>query len=157
MKSQVVPSHDVELAPVGLGHDVQSVVPHESVLVFDKQTMEQLCVAGGQMPSHDAAWSMHFPAHSFIAPGHEGTHAVPSQVTLPPIGIWQAEHDVVPQLPTSLLLTHLAPQMWKPVLQTRPQLPPTHCAVPFGSVAHTVQAIPQAVASVSRLQRAPHL
>jgi len=42
-------------------------------------------------------------------------------------------------------------------LHDNAQLPPRHCAVPFGSVGQAMHAIPQAVASVSSAQPAPHL
>jgi hypothetical protein len=89
--------------------------------------------------------------------GQAGTHCVPSQVAEPPVGCTHALHDVVPQLPTSLLLTHLPPQRWYPVAHDNAQLPPTHCAAPWGSVGQAVHDIPHAVASVSRAQPAPHL
>jgi len=81
----------------------------------------------------------------------------PKQVTEPPVGFWHAVHEVVPQLPTSLLLTHLPPHRWYPVLHASAQFPPTHCAVPFTSVGQAVHAIPHAVASLSSAQPAPHL
>jgi hypothetical protein len=38
-----------------------------------------------------------------------------------------------------------------------PQAPPTHWAMPLGSVGQTLQAVPQAVASLSVAQLVPHL
>jgi hypothetical protein len=111
VKLQVVPLQLVELAPGGLGQDVHDV-PQLSMLVFDAQRPVQSCVPVSHTPEHEAALSMHVPVHSFIPDGQFGTHAVPLQVASPPVGFWQGLHDVVPQLPTSLLLTHLAPQMW---------------------------------------------
>jgi hypothetical protein len=156
VKSHVVPSQVATLAPVGLGHATQPV-PHELTLVLDAQMPLQSCVPAGHTPEHAAAMSMHAPAQSFIAAGQTGTHMVPSQVTVPPIGIWHAEHNDVPQLPTSRLLTHRPPQMCCPALQESAQVPPTHWAVPFGSVGQAVQAVPHAVASSSRAHRLPHL
>lgn len=104
-KSHVVPLQLVELAPVGFVHDEQEVVPHESTLVFDAQMPPQSCEPAGHVPEHDAVWSMHVPAHSFMPVRHFGTHIVPSHETVPPTGVVQAVHEVVPQLPTSALLT----------------------------------------------------
>jgi hypothetical protein len=109
VKSHVVPSHVVALAPVGLGQPVQ-VVPHVSTLLFVAQMPLQSCVPVGQVPQA-AVVAMQAPAHSLVSVGQAGTHAVPSQATEPPVGIVHAVHEVVPQLPVSSLLTHLAPQM----------------------------------------------
>jgi hypothetical protein len=109
VKSHSVPSHVVALAPVGFGHAVHDVVPHEFTLVFIAQKPLQSCVPAAHVPQTSAA-PMHTPLQSFISAGQAGTHAVPSQVAVPPIGMGQAAHDEVPQLPTSLSLTHLAPQ-----------------------------------------------
>ena len=111
MKSQAVPSHVVALAPVGFGHAAHDVAPQVSTLVFGAQIPAQLCVPVGHTPEHAVAASMHVPAHAFIPVGHVGTHAVPSHVTEPPAGSWHAVHDVVPQLPTSRLLTQRPPQV----------------------------------------------
>lgn len=105
MKSHVVPLQVVVSAPVGLGQAVHDVAPQLSTLVFEAQIPEQLWVPGMQTPEHAAAMSMQAPAHGFMPDGQAGTHAVPSQVTVPPVGFWQVVHDVVPQLPTSMLLT----------------------------------------------------
>ena len=108
---QAVPSQVVALAPAGFGHPVHSA-PQVSTLVFEAHTLLQLCVPAAHVPSHDAVLAMQLPRHTFIPVGHAGTHAVPSHVTEPPVGIWQAWQDVVPQLPTSLLSTHLPPHTW---------------------------------------------
>jgi len=108
MKSQFVPSQVVAEAPVGFGQAVHNV-PQLSTLVLETQTFEQLCVPLGQTPAHAAELAMQVPAHSFMLLGHMGTQAVPSQDTVPPVGCTQAEQDVVPQLPTSMLLTQRAP------------------------------------------------
>lgn len=110
VKSQVVPLQVAALAPAGFGQAWQ-LVPHESTLRFMAQMPLQSCVPVGQVP-HTALVAMQAPAHSLVSMGQVGTHAVPSQPTVPPAGIWHAVHDVVPQLPTSLLLTHLPPQTW---------------------------------------------
>ena len=69
----------------------------------------QSCVPDGHTPEQAAAASMHVPAHGFIVPGHFGMHMVPSHVADPPVGGVQALHDVVPQLPGSMLLTQRLP------------------------------------------------
>jgi len=107
-KSQVVPSQIVALAPGGFAQDVQ-LAPHESTLVFDAQMPLQSCVPVGQTPEQEDAVSMHVPTHSFFPVGHAGWHAVPSQLVVPPAGAAHAVHDVVPQLPTDLLLTQVLP------------------------------------------------
>ena len=109
VKPHVVPLQVVELAPVGNGQAVHDVVPQLSTLVLLAQMPEQLWVPLGQTPLHAALLAMQAPAHSFMLDGQAGTHCVPSQVTEPPVGCTQAAQDVVPQLPTSLLLTHLPP------------------------------------------------
>ena len=108
VKSHFIPSHVVALAPVGLGQLVHNV-PQVSTLVFMAQMPPQSWVPDGQRTEQAAAASIHTPEHSFIPEGQAGTQVVPSQVAEPPIGIVHALHEVVPQLPTSLLLTHLAP------------------------------------------------
>jgi hypothetical protein len=97
------------------------------------------------------------PAQSFMPIGHAGTQTVPLQVTPPPIGASHATHEDAPQLPMSPLFTHRPPQMWYPVAHARVHAPPTHCAVPFGSVAQAVHAAPHAVVSSSRTHLVPHL
>lgn len=107
VNEQAVPSQ-LPVAPVGVEHPVHDI-PQELVLVFEAQMPLQSCVPAPHTPAHDALPSMHVPAHSLVPAGQAGMHAVPSQVTLPPVGLMQAVHDVVPQLPVSVLLTHLAP------------------------------------------------
>jgi hypothetical protein len=148
VKSQLVPSQVVVLAPVGFGHDVHEV-PHESTTLFDLHRPWQSCVPDAQTPEQAVALPMQAPAQSFIPVGHAGTHEVPSHVTVPPVGCWQLVHEVVPQLPMSLLLTHLPPQRWYPVWQARLQTPPAHWAAPLGSVGHAVHEGPQPVGSLS--------
>jgi hypothetical protein len=108
VKVQVVPSQLVVLAPVGLGHEVQAD-PQLSTLTFDAHRPLQSWVVPMHTPAHEAAPSMQVPAHSFMPGLQVGMHTVPSQVAEPPVGFWQAVQEVVPQLPTSLLLTHLPP------------------------------------------------
>jgi hypothetical protein len=109
VKSHAVPSQVAVLAPVGFGQAVHDVVPQVSTLVLVAQIPAQLCVPVAHTPEHAVAASMHVPAQAFIPVGHVGRHAVPSHVTEPPAGSWHAVHDVVPQLPTSRLLTHRPP------------------------------------------------
>ena len=111
VKSQVVPSHVVVSAPVGLGQDVHDVVPHESTLLFITQTPPQSWVPDGQTPEQAAAMSMQTPAHSFCPEGQLGTHMVPSHVTPPPVGAAHSEQELVPQLVVSVLLTQRPPQL----------------------------------------------
>lgn len=85
VKSHVVPSHVVALAPVGFGHELHDVAPQLSTLVFDAQIPLQLCVPAGHVPQA-AVMATHAPAHSCMLAGQAGMHAVPSQVTEPPVG-----------------------------------------------------------------------
>jgi hypothetical protein len=157
VKPHVVPSQLVDVAPAGTEQDVHDVAPQLPTLVLLAQMPEQSWVPLGQTPLHEALDAMQVPAHSFMLVGQAGLHCVPSQVTEPPVGCTQALHDEVPQLPTSLLLTHLPPHRWYPVAHDNAQLPPTHCATPWGSVGQAVHDIPHAVASLSSAQPAPHL
>lgn len=156
VKPQVVPLQVVALAPVGFGQGRQES-PQVSTLVFMAQIPLQSWVPAPHPIPHELLPSTQTPAHSLRPSGQVGLQAVPSQVTEPPVGFWHAVHEVVPQLPTSLLLTHLPPHRWYPVLHASAQFPPTHCAVPFTSVGQAVHAIPHAVASLSSAQPAPHL
>jgi hypothetical protein len=111
VKAQVVPLQLVDVAPVGKGHDVHAV-PQLSTLVLLAQIPEQLWVPVAQTPLQAASLAMQVPAHNFVLDGQAGRHCVPSHVTEPPVGCTHAVHEVVPQLPTSVLLTHLAPHRW---------------------------------------------
>jgi len=68
----------------------------------------------GQVPLQAAFWAMQTPLQfcgRFV--GQAGTQAVPLQVTVPPVGAWQAvEHSVRPQVARALLLTQTFPQLW---------------------------------------------
>ena len=86
VKSQLVPSQVVALAPVGFEQDVHAVVPHESTLVFEAQTPLQSCVPFGHTPEQAADEATQAPAQGFIPEGQAGTQAVPLHVTLPPVG-----------------------------------------------------------------------
>jgi hypothetical protein len=104
---QFEPSHVAWPFEGGAGQAVQRV-PHEPVLVFDRQRPLQLWVAPEHMPLQAAPESMQTPLQSCL-PGHEAPHARPSHVAMPPCGTGHAEHDVGPQFAVSLLLTHLPP------------------------------------------------
>jgi hypothetical protein len=107
---QFEPSHVAWPLVAGAGHAVQRV-PHELVLVFDRQRPLQLCVAPVHAPLHAAPESMQTPLQSCL-PGHEVPQARPSHVATPPWGTGQAEQDVGPQFATSLLATHTPPHRW---------------------------------------------
>jgi hypothetical protein len=109
VKSHAVPSQLVPTAPVGRGQVVQ-LAPQELVLLFAAQMPLQLWVPDGQTPEQAAAASIQEPVQTFIVVGHAGWHAVPSQVTLPPVGAAQAVQDTGPQLPVLLSLTQVLPQ-----------------------------------------------
>jgi len=101
---------------------------------------------------------MHVPPHTYwLELVQAWTQLVPSQLTVPPVGaVHGVPHVVAPQLLTSLLLTQTPPQAWYPRAHDRPHVPPVHVAVPFGSVGHFLQVVPQAVASLSAEQPLPH-
>jgi hypothetical protein len=126
VKSQAVPLHVVTLAPVGLGHAEQAEVPQVSVLLLLAQIPAHSWVPAGQAPAQAALASMHAPAQLCFPVGQLGTQAVPSQVTAPPAGSWQAVHEVAPQLPTFVLFTQRPPHRWYPAWHVIPQAPPTH-------------------------------
>lgn len=139
----------------GVGHDVQ-VEPQKLVLVSDWQMPLQLCEPVGQTPLQAFAVGMQAPAHSLVVLVQAGTHASPSQVTVPPVGAWHAVHDVVsfgPQVATALLLTHLPPQRWKPELHCSAHAPLTQAAAPLVSVGQLTQLVPHPVGSLSAAQR----
>src|SRR5215831_10860551 len=99
---------------------------------------------------------MQAPAHSLVPLGHAGTHARPSQVTVPLVGAWHAVHDVVslgPQVATALLLTHFPPHRWKPLLHCNAHAPLTQTAAPLVSVGQLTQLVPHPVGSLSAAHR----
>lgn len=94
----------------GSGQALQRA-PHDAGLVFDKQLPLQTWVPVGHIPLHAIAVGMQAPLHSLVpAVGHDATQPRPSQVTVPPVGIWQASHAMGPQVARSLLLTQRWPQ-----------------------------------------------
>jgi hypothetical protein len=115
-------------------------------------------------PLQAIALSVHMPAQTYwLALEHLATQLTPSHVTVPPVGAVQTTPQVwPPQLFGSCVLTHLPPHEWNPLLQASAHVPfDWQLAVPFGSVGHTVQLGPQAVASSFAAQVAeapvPHL
>jgi len=151
----LVASQAAEPFDVGVGHDVQ-VEPQKVVLVSDWQMPLQLCDPVGQTPLQAFAVGMQAPAHSLVVLVQAGTHASPSQVTVPPVGAWHGVHDVVsfgPQVATALLLTHLPPHRWKPELHCSAQTPLVQAAAPLVSVGQFTQLVPHPVGSLSAAQR----
>jgi hypothetical protein len=114
---QVVPSQ----VAVPCAGTVQAVhdVPQLLGLALGWHVPEQSWVPVLQTPEHEAAWAMHWPAHSLKPVGHEPPQLVPSQVADPPIGTGQAT-QAMPQLATSVLITHWPVQMCVPAPQTVP-------------------------------------
>ena len=64
----------------------------------------------------------------------------------------QVAHPAVPQVATSLLLTHAPPQSWKPALHASEHTPARHVAVAFARAVHAVHAAPHSRGSVSAAQ-----
>lgn len=75
---------------------------------------------------------------------------MPLQVTVPPVGVWQAVvHSVRPQVASALLFAQAFPQLWWPAAQRKENVPLWQMGVPFGSEGQLVHWAPQAVASLS--------
>ena len=117
VKPHVVPSQ-VAVPCVGIGQGEQDV-PQLLGLAFGWHVPEQSCVPVPQTPEHEAAWAMHWPAHNLKPVGHDPPQLVPSHVAVPPMGTGQAT-QAMPQLATSVLLTHWPVQMCMPGPQTVP-------------------------------------
>ena len=81
-------------------------VPHVTGDVSDEHTPLQLCVPPGHVLLQARLLAMQAPLHTCWPAGHMSPHDRPSHVAEPPVGAAQAEHDVVPQLEVSALLTH---------------------------------------------------
>ena len=62
------------MAPVGTGHAVHEVVPHELGLVFATHSPLQLCVPVAHPPEQDCALSMQTPLHSVLPVGQAPPH-----------------------------------------------------------------------------------
>jgi hypothetical protein len=75
-------------------------------------------------------------------------HAVPSHVAVAWAGCGHGVH-ALPQLATSALESHAAPQVWKPGLQTKPHTPPAQSALPLATAGHGVHMGPHADAESS--------
>jgi hypothetical protein len=105
VKPQVVPSHDVWLAPAGVGQAVQDVVPHEFTLLFRLHRPLQLWLPAGHWFMQAMTSSMHAPAQSFLPVGHAPPQVPFVQVAVPPVGAVQGEQDE-PHDVTAVLLTH---------------------------------------------------
>jgi hypothetical protein len=107
----LVESHDAEPFDAGVGQEVQ-LGPQKLVLVSAWQIPLQLCDPVGQTPLQAFAVGMHAPAHSLVVLVQAGTQASPSQVTVPPVGVWHGVQDVEsfgPHVATALFETHLPP------------------------------------------------
>ena len=78
------------------------------------------------------------------------------QVALALAGTGHAEHEL-PHVATSLLLTHALPQRWKPLLQLKPQLVPSHVAVAFAGAVHAVQLAPHDMGLLFERHWLPHM
>jgi hypothetical protein len=113
----VVPSQ-VAVPCAGAAQVVQEI-PQLLGLALGWHVPEQSWVPLLQTPEHEAAWAMHWPAHSLKPVGHEPPQLVPSHIADPPIGTGQAT-QAMPQLATSVLLTHCPVQMCVPGPQTVP-------------------------------------
>jgi hypothetical protein len=113
----VVPSQ-VAVPCAGAAQAVQDV-PQLLGLAFGWHVPEQSWVPVLQTAEHEAACAMHWPAHSLKPVGHEPPQLVPSHVAEPPIGTGQAT-QAMPQLATSVLLTHWPVQICAPEPQTVP-------------------------------------
>ena len=124
------------------------------VLLFGTHTLLQLCVAGGQVPSHALLELMHTPKHKVFPLGHSPPQRPAVQVAVPPSGMEHGSQDE-PQLRMLASLTHVPPHRWKPALQAIVHVPSAHAARPCASPGHAVQLAPQAVASESSAQPCP--
>jgi hypothetical protein len=153
--SQSVPSQVAIPCAGGDGHGAVHRLPHELTLVLSRQMPLQLWKPLSHMSLQAAVLSMQAPLHGFFPVGQAGTQATPLQLTLPPVGAWQAVHDVCPHVAGSLLLTQRLPHLCQPDAHMRSQPLARHTAVPFGSVGQAMQPVPQAVASSLAAQRLP--
>ena len=128
MKPQVVPSQ-VPVPCAGTAQVVQDV-PQLLGLALGWHVPEQSWVPALQTPEHEAVWAMHWPAHSLNPVGHEPPQLVPSHVADPPVGTGQAT-QAMPQLATSVLITHWPVQICVP----DPQIVPTSGPWPVSACA----------------------
>jgi hypothetical protein len=155
-KLQLVPSH-VGIAFAGAaGHALQEL-PHEPVLLFDRQILLQACVPGEHWPPHALFDGMQAPLHSCgLFEGQLGWQEVPSQLTVPPVGCTQGVQEA-PQESVLLLSTHMPWQRWKPAWHTTPQLVPSQVAlIAWAGTGHGEHEVPQDPTSVLEAQAPWH-
>ena len=103
---QLVPLQLAAPCEVGSAHAEQRD-PHVPTFPLGEQMPLQLCVLAGHMLLHARLLAMHAPLQSCVPPGQLVPHDRPSQVAEPPVGTAQAEHEVGPQLVSSVLATHV--------------------------------------------------
>jgi hypothetical protein len=156
VKPHFVPSQLACEAPVGTGQLAHAVRPQEFTLVFESHTPPQSWLPVSHTPEHEAVVAMQEPAHSFWLAGQAPPQVPPVQVAVPPMGTAHAVHDE-PHVATSVLLTHLPLQRWKPLAHESEHVPETQMGVPFAPVGQAMQEVPHAVASLSRAQSDVHL
>jgi len=81
---------------------------------------------------------------------------VPLHAADPFAGIGQGVHEP-PHVSGSALLTHAPPQRWKPALQAKPQLVPSHVADAFvGGAGHGAHDAPHEATLAFDAHEAPH-
>jgi hypothetical protein len=100
--------------PLAGGEHAWQVDP-QALTSFGLQKPLQLRVlATVHVPPHAMLLSMQTPWQMYwLELVQTGMQLTPSQLTVPPVGAVQAgPHDNVPQVLTSLLLTHLLPHTW---------------------------------------------
>jgi len=88
------------------------------------------------------------PLQSCVLAGQVLTHCLPSQLTVPPVSVGQGEH-ALPQVLTSVLLTHCVPHRCVPLGQA-------HC--PFAHISppeQTLSQLPQWLLSTVVSTQAP--
>jgi hypothetical protein len=157
VRPQVVPLHEALDAPVGSGHVVHEVAPHELTLVFRSQRPPHGWLPTSHVPLQAAAVSMQAPRQSFLLAGHETPHAPLVQVADPPVGTPHAVHET-PQVAVAASLEHTPLHRWKPAAHFNVHVPEAQSGEPLAPAAQATHAAPHAVASSSFAQDvAPHL
>jgi hypothetical protein len=93
---------------------VQSLaVQHAFVAIHESLAAQYFCPPR-HLPEQGAVCAMQAPSQSWgvVVFGQDWTHAVPLQLTLPPVGFWHAVvHSVRPHVSRAPLLTHLPLQL----------------------------------------------
>jgi hypothetical protein len=138
---------------------LQSLDVQQAVVAMHVSLAAQYFCPPRHFPEHAAVCAIQAPSQSWGAAafGQVWTHAVPLQVTLPPVGCWQGVvHSVSPHVARALLLTHVPLQLWYPELQRTEHAPFWQIAVPFGSAGHFMHVDPQALGSSSAAHVLPH-